>query len=102
MRRDHGVNGLPETHQGLAILLGQWTREFDHRAMEILAQRQQLSRLQYQCADTPNFKARDFDLRAALPKRPAAIPGSAALPMSTSSRPASKPGSVQQVSELWP
>lgn len=88
------VNGLrTDTHHMALPDARVVDPEFDHRAMEILAQRQQLIASNMANADTPNYKARDFDLRAALEEANRyQVPP---LPMSTSSA-LHQPGSVQR------
>lgn len=70
--------------------------EFDHRAMDILAQRQQLIASNIANADTPNYKARDVDLRAALEQ--ANQHQAPPLPMSTPSA-LHLAGSVQRTAQ---
>lgn len=91
------VNGLrTDTHHMALPDAKAVDPEFDHRAMEILAQRQQLIASNMANADTPNYKARDFDLRAALEEANRyQVPP---LPMSTSAA-LHQPGSVQRTAQ---
>lgn len=93
MRRT-SVNGLRTDPHHMALPDARAVDpEFDHRAMGILAQRQQLIASNIANADTPNYKSRDFDLRAALEE--ANRYQVSALPMSTNSA-LHQPGSVQR------